>query len=102
QWTERHHVQVFLETLELNGSRIGSVRSPVRRIMGSDLTGFEVEEIESLIGRRLRNIENRQRVFLGKNRLARDCNSTRKRGHRRAEGLRLLQKRIGTIGLIVR
>src|SRR5262249_11970448 len=48
----------------------------------------------ALVRRRLRNVEDREQVFFGESRLARDRSSTLNRGQGSAELLRLLQKGI--------
>jgi hypothetical protein len=41
-----------LEAFEFDGFRIGSIGSSMRRIVGGDLTRFEINEIKSFVRRR--------------------------------------------------
>ena len=99
---ERHHVEVFLEALELDRLGVRPVGSAVRRIMRRGLSRFEVQKIKSLVRRRLRNVEHREHVFLRKGRLMRDRNGARHRGHRRVQRLGLLQDRIAVRTAVTR
>src|SRR6516225_2731648 len=88
--------------LKFDRFHIGSIGSSMRRIVSGDLTRFEIKEIKSFVRRRLRDIEHRKRVLLSKSLLRRDHDGPRNGGHRSAESLRLLQKRIESVRRIVR
>src|SRR6516225_3679728 len=88
--------------LKFDRFHIGSIGSSMRRIVSGDLTRFEIKEIKSFVRRRLRDIEHRKHVLLRKTLLRRDRDGPRNGGHRSAESLRLLQKRIESVRRVVR
>jgi hypothetical protein len=91
---ERHHVEVALEALEFGRLAVRPVVPAVRRVMSGDLARLEIQNVESFLRGGLRNVEYRERILLGKNRLVRNLDGALNRRHRRAERLRLLQEGI--------
>ena len=50
---QRHHVQVRLEAFKFDGFCVGSIVSSMGRVVGGDLTCFEIQNVESFLCRRL-------------------------------------------------
>src|SRR5215469_2373868 len=51
--TQWHHVQIRLEALKFDGFCLGSIVSSMSRVVGGDLTRFEIQDIESFLCRGL-------------------------------------------------
>ena len=91
---QRHHVQVIMEALKFDGSCAGPIFSSMGRVVGGDLTRFEIQNVNLFLADGCEISKTASTSFILKNRLVRDLNGALNRGHGSAEDLSLLQKGI--------